>query len=752
MFAWKQFLQHDGYRPAEVEHSALTRLLTLLTVSVAIMATILVTEGRGSLALSAIGLSAIGSWVSWHRREARNWWIKLILALLMLLALANFLYEIGDQYYDPRIPLANLLIWLQVLHSFDLPRRKDIFYSLWVGLILISVAATTSRDNTFGGFLLVYAIFSTASLIASHLSSHQLSQRVPSRRWLGFSGGGIVLILGAASLVYLALPRYDGLKIQTFPVSPQLENLPSLFRGEIKNPAYQGGTNPDGSPRSGRQHQPFDPYAYYGFSTELDLNYRGELADHVVMRVRTHLPSYWRGMAFDTYDGLSWRMSRPYELTRKSSRRIPIWIRESNSLEKNIVPRERVTQTFYIEYDQSNLIFKAPYAEFIYFPADYVMLDSYGGLRSPIELFKNTTYTVVSEVPRFSDQRLREVSWEQIKNQRVEAPYYTLPENLPPRVAELTRQITAQAGNPFDAVKALDRYLQQQFPYDLKIPEFPENRDTVDYFLFEQQAGYCEHFASSLAVMARQLGLATRFVTGYTSGDYNPLTGYFEVRGNDAHGWVEVYFPHHGWVPFDPTPGSGMALTPPSVNEDSGLKQIGSYFGELLPAGLRNILSQIWQGLGQGLATVFGFGIAVLTFLPLSTLLLLIVSLIALTLTVVFWRARRAPSRQETGNFVPRYATEPERQAYVQRYLQVLALARQQGGLAADADQTPLEQSARLSSAWPTEAQARWEELTGLYYEIRYAQHPLDAKQLMTAHAALKQAEQELRQAALTAE
>lgn len=751
MFAWKQFLQHDGYRPTEVEHSALTRLLTLLTVSVAILATILVTEGRGMLALSAIGLSAIGSWISWQRREARNWWIKLILALLMLLALANFLSEIGEQYYDPRIPLANLLIWLQVLHSFDLPRRKDIFYSLWVGLILISVAATTSRDNTFGGFLLVYAIFSTASLIASHLSSHQLSQSVPSRRWLRFSSSGILLILGAASLVYLLMPRYDGLRIQTFPVSPQIESLPAMFKGEIKNPAYKSNSSTEGSAPVNRKNQPFNPYAYYGFSTELDLNYRGELADHVVMRVRTHRPAYWRGMAFDSYDGLRWQMSRPYELTRKTSRRMPIWIRESQTLEKNIVPRERVTQTFYIEYDQSNLIFKAPYAEFIYFPAGYVMLDSYGGLRSPIELFKNTTYTVVSEIPLFSDQRLREISWEQVQNQRVEADYYSVPLNLPPRVAELTRQITAGTSNPYDAVNALNQYLNQRFPYDLKIPEFPEDRDTVDYFLFEQQAGYCEHFASALAIMARQLGLATRFVTGYTSGDYNPLTGYFEVRGNDAHGWVEVYFPHHGWVPFDPTPGSNMALTPPSVNENSSLTQISSYIGALLPAGLRQLLSQFWQLLGQGLATVFGFGIAVLTFLPLSILLILVIGLIALTLAVAFWRARRASSRQVSDGFVPRYATEPERQAYVQHYLAVLVLARQHSSLPLNA-MTPLEQIQQLSSTWPSEAQTRWAELTDLYYEIRYAQQPLDHTRLQAAHAGLKQAEQDLRQAALTAE
>ena len=73
----------------------------------------------------------------------------------MLLALVNFLSDIYKNPYDARVPLAYLLIWLQVLHSFDLPRRKDLFYSLWVALILISVAATISRDVFFGIYLLL---------------------------------------------------------------------------------------------------------------------------------------------------------------------------------------------------------------------------------------------------------------------------------------------------------------------------------------------------------------------------------------------------------------------------------------------------------------------------------------------------------------------------------------------------------------------------------------------------------------------
>jgi hypothetical protein len=78
--------------------------------------------------------------------------------------------------------------------------------------------------------------------------------------------------------------------------------------------------------------------------------------------------------------------------------------------------------------------------------------------------------------------------------------------------------------------------------------------DAVEYFLFEQRRGYCEQFSSSLAVMARSLGIPARVATGYAPGEYNPFTGYYDVRASDAHAWVEVYFPGYGWSTFDPTP------------------------------------------------------------------------------------------------------------------------------------------------------------------------------------------------------
>jgi hypothetical protein len=63
-------------------------------------------------------------------------------------------------------------------------------------------------------------------------------------------------------------------------------------------------------------------------------------------------------------------------------------------------------------------------------------------------------------------------------------------------------------------------------------------------------------------LLLRRLGIPARMATGYATGDYDPVLNQAIVRERDAHAWVEVWFPEHGWVPFDPTPGvSGLAAT-----------------------------------------------------------------------------------------------------------------------------------------------------------------------------------------------
>jgi hypothetical protein len=80
--------------------------------------------------------------------------------------------------------------------------------------------------------------------------------------------------------------------------------------------------------------------------------------------------------------------------------------------------------------------------------------------------------------------------------------------------------------------------------------------DPVANFLFERKRGHCEYFASSMAIMLRALGIPSRVVNGFRTGEFNDLTSQYLVRASNAHSWVEAYFPSYGWISFDPTPAA----------------------------------------------------------------------------------------------------------------------------------------------------------------------------------------------------
>lgn len=133
--------------------------------------------------------------------------------------------------------------------------------------------------------------------------------------------------------------------------------------------------------------------------------------------------------------------------------------------------------------------------------------------------------------------------------------YTQLPPTLPSRVRELAAEVTAASETDYDRLLAIEDYLQS-FPYSETPSPLPKGREFVDYFLFEEQTGYCTYFATSMAVLARCLDIPTRYVEGYlvpasTKYDRRDLF----VYGSNAHAWVEAYLDGIGWIPFEPTPG-----------------------------------------------------------------------------------------------------------------------------------------------------------------------------------------------------
>lgn len=140
-------------------------------------------------------------------------------------------------------------------------------------------------------------------------------------------------------------------------------------------------------------------------------------------------------------------------------------------------------------------------------------------------------------------------------------PYTQIPSNYRPkdvldRIHNKALEVVQAAGaqNPYDAAAAIEAYLRSNvFTYTLEPPRAPDGVDPLDYFLFTSHAGYCEFFATAMGDMLRSLGIPTRLVSGFGPGTYEPTVSAYVVRSEDAHSWVEVYFPTYGWIEFEPT-------------------------------------------------------------------------------------------------------------------------------------------------------------------------------------------------------
>ena len=150
-----------------------------------------------------------------------------------------------------------------------------------------------------------------------------------------------------------------------------------------------------------------------------------------------------------------------------------------------------------------------------------------------------------------------------------------LPEGYNPRTAALARQWRRDAGDNDAAIvgRAL-AWIRSDFAYTLSTP-LP-GRHAVDEFLFDQQAGFCEHFSSAFVVLMRAAGIPARVVTGYAGGYRNRYGDYWIVRRSDAHAWGEVWLEGRGWVRVDPT-----AAVAPERIYDTLADRPGGDFGAL---------------------------------------------------------------------------------------------------------------------------------------------------------------------------
>lgn len=761
---WHKFQQSFQSVPSPVtEESILLRILVQALVVIGIIATDV--AGATMMSLWAVPLSILGAIWSWQNRQKRNISAKFLIAIAMIAVMLLFFGDLFRSLNDTRLVLAKLLIELQVLHSFDLPRRKDLGYSTVIGIILLGVAGTVSQTLAFAPLLLIFLGVAFPVLILDYRSrlglkpldqlfldrkkssSQNLTwqQYVPLSPQKFFTFFGIVVLLGL--LIFAIMPRFPGYQLQNLPVSSSsdIAQEEQRFNPEnrgISNPGYvkegeqdQGqGQGQGSSPTSGKGE--LNDTFYYGFNSTMNMNLRGEMKPKLVLRVRSQSPGFWRVLAFDQYTGQGWQYSRPNELNTITR---PNWTYRFNigySYPKG--GTKKIIQSYTVVSDLGNVIPALQEPASVYFPTQEIAVDTEGGLIAPTFMTEGLTYTVVSEVPYRDRTALRNASTKYEKS--IYQYYLQIPPKIKEKVRQKTEELLSKAtydiSSNYEKTLFLTQALKQNYRILPELPFFEEQEDLVTAFLYGYKGGYPDHFAAVLTVMLRSIGIPARLAVGFAPGQFNPFTGYYLVNNTDAHAVTEVYFGSYGWFAFDPIPGHD--LFPPSVEEyeafgvirqfwdwiagwlPSPITEFLRYLWELIIVKIIIFIGQIWQFFSSG---IIGFLTGIMTLLGLS-----FIGYLSLK-QIKKWLKKHRLSKLS---------------AEMKLYQQMLSLLEEKG-YGKHPAQTPLEYAQNCYQYYEPEQAEIITEITQAYVSWRYGNHPQNLEYLESQFNLLQKSFQRLK-------
>ena len=264
-----------------------------------------------------------------------------------------------------------------------------------------------------------------------------------------------------------------------------------------------------------------------------------------LFEVRADRAAYWRMLALDSFDGTTWSTA---DLDASSANAVPsgyaIDFQEPPSaatLDQHVIVRADLRFPW-IPAAFSPTRIEIEQSAYRYDP-DLSMAVA------PELLRDGDTYSVSSRYPLVSYEQLQA---EAIPELPPGAPDVRLPDSLPGEIADTARRWTAGATTDLEKILAVQNHLRR-FAYDDTV-EPAIDADAIVAFLQETRRGFCQQFAGTMAVLLRSLGYPARVAVGFTPG--TPVDeGAWSVTSDQAHAWVEVRFPDHGWLAFEPTPG-----------------------------------------------------------------------------------------------------------------------------------------------------------------------------------------------------
>jgi transglutaminase-like putative cysteine protease len=257
-------------------------------------------------------------------------------------------------------------------------------------------------------------------------------------------------------------------------------------------------------------------------------------------------PAYWRLYALDQFDGTTWRSSDP-----DAQRGLVLG---SPAELATIVPPDStsIDQRYHVLTDLADRWLPMAYPpDHVDAPFDAIRYDrDLTAVMAPDAVREGLEYTARSVVLSPTPDQLDGVTFAGAAPRRDTF----VPSSVPPAVLQIARTWTADATTPYRKVLAIQQHFLAPgaFHYSVLVRPRSDANALVD-FLTRTRTGFCQQFATAMAVLVRELGIPARVAVGFRPGSQSGDT--FTVSTQDAHSWVEVQFPGYGWLAFEPTPG-----------------------------------------------------------------------------------------------------------------------------------------------------------------------------------------------------
>ncbi|MGH0034693.1 MAG: transglutaminaseTgpA domain-containing protein [Myxococcota bacterium] len=496
-------------------------------------ATLWITEQLRPWAIALQVVAILFSLVT--RNRPSGWQTSPITLNLGMFGIVGATIALALQGNPATVSLAHFAALTQGLQLLDTRPRKSEFLLVALALFQVILAANLTDSLFFPPLLVVFLIAATWTLLVHTLRTEAIEagERIAIHKaintgLLRMTLIASVLSVAVALVLFVMLPR-------------------------MRSSMVQGGLG--------------SSLAVAGFSDQVELGTIGRIRKDptVVLRVQTlegRMPSreqsYWRGLAFDTFDGRQWSISP----ISKHRGRFHVPGTPRFGVDLNGGDREfiNLVQQVIREPVEAGVVFSAGVPRRVEGPLDVLEFDVNGGLYAPRQIGERVRYTVRTDL-RLPDDSALAADRTAPPLDRAQPPdpsgtrFLRLPE-LSPEIHALALEMTAGAVSDAERARRLEQELRRRGSYTDAPPDLArlDGLSPIERFLLGELSGHCEYFASSMVVLARSLDMPARLVNGFAGGRLNKFGGFVELARSDAHTWVEIHFEKHGWVRYDPTP------------------------------------------------------------------------------------------------------------------------------------------------------------------------------------------------------